>query len=330
MKYLATKVAALAMVAAGCMAAGSAAAQDDFPNRPVNVIILFPPGGVADTVGRPAMEAMGRMMKQPFVINNRPGAGGATGNAAVANAKPDGYTILVGLASMVAIPPAERIGGKEPTYRLDQFAPLALLTADPLIAIVRAESPWKTIQDLMADAKAKPGKLTYSSSGVYGNIHVAVEMLGHAADLKFLHVPYSGGGPANTALISSQVDFTLAGLASATPFIKGGRARALAVWGDKRLAAAPDITTLKEIGHDVQFNIWVGVFAPAGTPAPIIDRLRAGLRQVSTDQTYLNTLEKIQTPSAFMDAPEFTKLYWRDAQALEQTVKRIGRLEETK
>jgi tripartite-type tricarboxylate transporter receptor subunit TctC len=303
---------------------------DEYPSKPVNVIVPFPPAGVADLVARPAMQSLSTILKQPFVVNNRPGAGGATGNAQVANAKPDGYTLLFALASMSAIPEAEKIGGKPPTYQLDQFAPIALVTADPMVLIVRGDSPWKALADLLKDAKSRPGKLSYSSSGVYGNIHIGVEMLGHASDTRFLHVPYSGGGPANTALLSSQVDFTTAGLVSSSGFIKSGKARPLAVFGDKRLSAIPEVPTLKELGLDVEFYIWTALFAPAGTPAPIVQKLRDGMRQVAQDQGFKTALEKMDTPVIYLDAPEF-KIFWdKDARRLADTIKRIGRLEETK
>ncbi len=308
----------------------SAQAQDDYPSRPVQIIVPFPPGGVAELNARAAAEVLSRILKQPFVLVNRPGAGGATGNALVANAKPDGYTLLAGLASMVAIPPAERLGGKEPSYQIEQLVPVALISADPMMFIVRTESPLKTIQELIADAKSRPGKPSYASSGIYGNIHLAVEMLAHSANLNFLHVPYAGGGPANTAVLSGQVDFTLAGPASSAAFIKGGKARALAVTGVTRLASFPDVPTLKELGYDVDFNIWCGLLAPAATPAPVMQKLRDAMRQVATDATFKTIMDRISTPIDYRDAPEFQKLYESDAKRLAETIKRIGRLEMTK
>ncbi len=308
----------------------SAQAQDDYPSRPVQIIVPFPPGGVAELNARAAAEVLSRILKQPFVLVNRPGAGGATGNALVANAKPDGYTLLAGLASMVVIPPAERLGGKEPTYQIEQLVPVALISADPMMFIVRTESPLKTIQELIADAKSRPGKPSYASSGIYGNIHLAVEMLAHSANLNFLHVPYAGGGPANTAVLSGQVDFTLAGPASSAAFIKGGKARALAVTGVTRLASFPDVPTLKELGYDVDFNIWCGLLAPAATPAPVMQKLRDAMRQVATDATFKTIMDRISTPIDYRDAPEFQKLYDSDAKRLAETIKRIGRLEMTK
>jgi tripartite-type tricarboxylate transporter receptor subunit TctC len=305
-------------------------AQDDFPSKPVQVIVPFPPGGVADLNARPMAEVLTRLLKHPFIVINRSGAGGALGYTQVATAKPDGYTLLAALASMVTIPPAERLSGKEPSYQLDQFVPIALVSSDPMMFIVRTDSPIKTIQDLFTDAKNRPGKLSYGSSGIYGNIHVATEMVAHAVGLNFLHVPYTGGGPANTALLGGQVDFTLAGPSSAGAFIRGGKARPLAATGAKRLAAFPDVPTLKELGYDVEFNIWCGLFAPAGTPAPIIQKLRDAMRQVANDGTFKSTMDKLMTPITYLDSPDFQRLYDSDAKRLEGTIKRIGLQEQTK
>ncbi len=328
---LTKRIPAFAMLAAASVAASTAMAQaDDFPNRPVQLIVPFPPGGVAELACRPVSIALGNLLKQPVVIINRPGAGGATGNAQVANAKPDGYTLLCGLASMSAIAEAEQVEGKPLTYRLDQFAPIARITADPLVMIARAESPWKSIHDLIKDAKSRPGKISYASSGVYGNIHVAVEMLGHASDSHYLHVPYGGGGPANKAALSGEVEFTLAGMSSAGPFIRSGKMRPVAVWGDKRLATTPDTPTLKEQGFDVEFYIWTALFAPAGTPAPIMNKLRVAVRQSVQEAEVKAQFERLLTPIAYLDGPDFKPFWDQDTARLAATIKKIGRLEETK
>lgn len=321
---------AFAACAALIGATGALAQADDYPNRPVQLIVPFPPGGVAELACRPVSIALGNLLKQPVVIMNRPGAGGATGNLAVANAKPDGYTLLCGLASMSAIPEAEKVAGKPLTYRLDQFAPIARITADPLVMIARTESPWKSIQDLIKDAKSRPGKISYASSGVYGNIHVAVEMLGHASDSHYLHVPYAGGGPANKAALAGEVEFTLAGMSSAGPFIRSGKMRPIAVWGDKRLAATPETPTLKELGFDVEFYIWTAMFAPTGTPAPVMNKLRVAVRQALLEPEVKAQFEKLLTPIAYLDGPDFKPFWDQDTARLAATIKKIGRLEETK
>jgi tripartite-type tricarboxylate transporter receptor subunit TctC len=174
-------------------------AQDAYPSKPITMIVPFPPGGVADIVGRPLAATMEKTLKQPVVIVNRTGAGGAVGMAAAAKSAPDGYTILMGLSSISIFPVSDRISGRTPPYELKDFAPIALVTADPTVLVVRADGPYKTLKDFVAAAKANPGKINYSSSGVYGTLHVAMEIFASAAGIKLFHVPYQGGGPARSA-----------------------------------------------------------------------------------------------------------------------------------
>lgn len=328
MKPTTLAVACAALLVA--MTTGARAQQDDFPVRPITLVIPFPPAGVADLVARPAAQAMQKVLKQPIVVTNRPGAGGAPGNASVVNAKPDGYTVLFTLASLSAIPEAEKISGKTPSYRLDQLTPIGMLSADPPVLVVQGDAPWKTLADLVADAKRRPGALSYSSSGIYGNIHVGVEMFGHASDTRFLHVPFSGGGPANNALLAGQVQFTLSGMNNGGAFMRAGKMRPLAVWGAKRLAELPDVPTLKELGYDVEYYTWTAAFVPAATPAPIVQKLRQALRETASDPDFRAAMEKMQTPVTYLDGPEFQPFWDADAKRLAATIRRIGRLEETK
>src|SRR5256885_16807253 len=178
---------------------------------------------------------MEKSLRQPVVMVNRPGAGGAVGMASVAKAPPDGYTILMGLSSISIFPVSDRINGKAPTYELKDFAPIALVTAAPTVLVVRADSRYKSVKDFVDAAKANPGKINYSSSGVYGALHVAMEIFANAADIRLFHVPYQGGGPAVTALLGGQGEALASGPAAAMAQIQGGQMRALASWSDKRL-----------------------------------------------------------------------------------------------
>ena len=257
---------ALALVAC------SAAAQ--YPDRTITMIVPFPPGGVADAVARPVADAMSRDLKQPVVIENKPGAGGGIGMAQVAKAKPDGYTILLSLSSFTVLPEADKILGRAPMYQLADLKPVARFTADPTVFVVRAEAPWKTLQAFITDARANPAKFTYGSSGNYGTMHVPMEMFGSAVGVKMTHVPYTGAGPAIVGLLGGQVDVLATGPASIVQQIKAGKVRALAQWGNTRLAALPDVPSLKESGADVEYAQWSGLFVPAATPEPIVRRLR--------------------------------------------------------
>ena len=304
-------------------------AQEAYPVKPITLIAPFPPGGVADIVGRPLAASMERALKQPVLVVNRPGAGGAVGTTAAAKAAPDGYTILMSLSSISIFPVSDPINGKPAPYQLSDFAPIALVTADPTVLVVAADGPYKTIHDFIASAKAFPGKMNYSSSGVYGTLHVAMEMFANAAGIKLFHIPYQGGGPAVAALLGGQVHALASGPAAAIGQIKGGKMRALAGWGDQRLPLMPELPTFKELGFkDVEFYIWSGVFAPAATPAPIVQRLRDAVRAAVADPQFKGTMEKVQTPVNYLDAPEFRTFLARDAARLKVAVEKIGKVDE--
>jgi tripartite-type tricarboxylate transporter receptor subunit TctC len=308
----------------------SGMAQDAYPTKPVTMIVPFPPGGVADIVGRPLAVAMEKTLRQPVVVTNRTGAGGAVGMAAAAKAAPDGYTILMGLSSISIFPVSDRINGKQPAYELRDFAPIALVTADPTVLVVRADSQYKTLKDFVDAAKANPGKINYSSSGVYGTLHVAMEIFANAAGIKLFHVPYQGGGPAVTALLGGQVEALASGPAAAIGQIRGGKMRALASWSTERLKLLPDIPTFKELGYDAEFYIWSGVFAPAATPAPVLGRLREAVREAANSAEFRNAMDKVSTPVSYLDAPEFQKYWERDAKRLAVALEKIGKVEDTK
>jgi tripartite-type tricarboxylate transporter receptor subunit TctC len=305
-------------------------AQDAYPTKPITMIVPFPPGGVADIVGRPLAASMEKTLRQPVVIVNRTGAGGAVGMAAAAKAAPDGYTILMGLSSISIFPVSDRIMGKTPPYELKDFAPIALVTADPTVLVVRADGRFKTLKDFVEYAKANPGKINYSSSGVYGTLHVAMEIFANAAGIQLFHVPYQGGGPAVTALLGGQVEASAQGPAAAIGQIRGGKMRALASWGTERLKLLPDIPTFKELGYDAEFYIWSGVFAPAATPAPVLGRLREAVREAAMSADFRSAMEKVSTPVSYLDAPEFQKYWDRDAKRLAAALQKIGKVEDTK
>jgi tripartite-type tricarboxylate transporter receptor subunit TctC len=305
-------------------------AQDAYPIKPITMIVPFPPGGVADIVGRPLAATMEKSLRQPVVIVNRTGAGGAVGMAAAAKAAPDGYTILMGLSSISIFPVSDRIMGKTPPYELKDFAPIALVTADPTVLVVGADSPYKNLKDFVAAAKAEPGKINYSSSGVYGTLHVAMEIFANAAGIQLFRVPYQGGGPAVTALLGGQVQALASGPAAAIGQIRGGKMRALASWGTERLKLLPDIPTFKELGYDAEFYIWSGVFAPAATPAPVLGRLREAVREAAMSADFRSAMEKVSTPVSYLDAPEFQKYWDRDARRLAAALQKMGKVEDPK
>lgn len=309
------------------LAGTPALAQDAFPNHTISMIVPFPPGGVADITGRPTAAAMEKVLKQAVAVVNRPGAGGAVGNAAVANAKPDGYTILMALSSISVIPAADELFNRKPAYSLDQFAPIALISADPTILVVHPSLPAKLLKELVALAKTKPGQMSFSSSGVYGALHMPMEMFLHAAKLKMRHVPTTGGGPAITALLGGHVEMTAGGPAAISSHVKAGKMRPLASWGAKRHEAYPEVPTFKELGYDIEYYIWAGMFAPRGTPEPVMKVLRDAARKAADDPDFKATMAKLNSPIQFMDAPEFNKYWQADAKRLAALVKVVGKVE---
>lgn len=308
------------------LVAGPVAAQD-YPSRPITMIVPFPPGGVADTVARPVAEAMGRALKQAVVVENRAGAGGGIGMAAAAKSAPDGYTVLLALSSISIIPEADRILKRAPMYELKQLVPIARFTADPTVLVVRADAPWQTAQQFLADLKRNPAKYSYGSSGNYGTMHVPMEMLKSSANFRMLHVPYTGAGPAVLALLGGQVDAVSTGPATVVQQIRAGKLRALAHWGEGRLAALPDVPSWTELGHTVQFAQWSGLFVPAGTPDAIVARLREAAQLAANDPKVVQTIGGAGSPMLYLDAPEFARYWGSDAAKMADVVQRIGRIE---
>ena len=305
-----------------------ALAQDAYPTRPIQMIVPFPPGGVADITGRPTAMVMGQLLKQSVMVVNKSGAGGSVGIAQAARATPDGYTILMALSSISVLPIADRLQGRPPAYELDQLAPIALISADPTVLVVKGDGPYRALKDLVEAAKVKPGTINYGSSGVYGTLHVAMEIFAGAADIELFHIPYQGGGPAVAALLGGQIDALASGPSAAIGQIKAGKMRALAVWGDKRLASLPDVPSMKELGYDATFYIWSGLFAPSATPPAIMTVLRDAARRTADDTQFKDAMAKVETPIAYLDAPEFKVFLDRDAKRLAAAVERIGKVPE--
>ena len=325
MKPIALVVAALLGFAAD---AGIAAAQEAYPNRPISLVVPFPPGGVADLTARPVAAALEKTLKNPVAVLNKTGAAGAVGMQFVAASKPDGYTLLLALSSISIIPEADKIFGRAPAFTVDQFEPIALISADPTVLVVRAESPWKTAQEFIEDARKRPDQITYSSSGVYGTLHMAMELLQQAAGIKLRHVPYPGGGPAVTALLGGHVDALASGPSVVLPHIKAGKLRALAGWGDQRIAALPEAPTFKELGYPgAEFYIWAGLFAPRGTPEPVLAKLRESMRTVVADPDFKAAMAKLETPITFRQGGDFRAFFEADAKRLAEGVRRVGKIE---
>jgi tripartite-type tricarboxylate transporter receptor subunit TctC len=262
-----------------------------------------------------------------MVIENKAGAGGGIGMGYVAKAKPDGYAVLLALSSISILPEADKVTGRAPMYQFRDFVPIARFTADPTVLAVRADSPWKTLAEFVADAKKRPGAISYGSSGNYGTMHMPMEMFAASAGIKLLHVPYTGAGPAVVGLLGGNVDALSTGPSTVIAHAKAGKVRILATWGEKRLAALPDVPTLVESGYDAVFYQWTALFAPVGTPEPVLARLREAARVAAADPKFVAAMATVETPVQYLDAPEFQRFWDTDAKKLAAAVQHVGKLE---
>ena len=303
------------------------AAQNAWPTRAITMIVPFPPGGLADLVARPVAEALSRELKQPVIIENKAGAGGGIGMGLVAKAKPDGYTVLMALSSLTVIPEADIVLSRPAMFALTDLRPIARFTADPTVLAVRADSPWKTAQQFIADAKNRPGAINYGSSGNYGTMHVPMEILSQTAGVKLTHIPFTGAGPAVVALLGGQIDAVSSGPATVLQQVKAGKLRVLAHWGNGPLGALPDVPSLKEAGFDAQYAQWSGLFIPKDTPEPIAQRLRAAAHVAAQDAKVKEIILSAGSPVLYLDAPEFEEYVQADAKRMALVVKRIGKVE---
>ena len=251
-------------------------AQEQFPNRPIRIIVPFTAGGPSDIVARLMAPKMTAMLGQPVIVDNRPGAGGVTGVDVAAKAAPDGYTIVLGSAGGVAISP--QLDRGTPYDPLRDLVPLTLGVLVPEPIVVSAATPYHSLQELLAAARAQPGKINQGSTGSGSLPHLAGELLKNATGIEMTHVPYRGGAPLTTALVQNEVQVGLADLPILLPQIRAGTIRALAVGSAQRLPWLPDVPTMIELGYpSVDTNNWHGFVAPARVPEPILQRLHTAL-----------------------------------------------------
>ena len=321
------RATAVAIVLLGLLT-GPVAGDEAYPTRAVTLMVPFPPGGIADLTARPLAAALERTLKQPVVVTNKAGAAGAVGMQSVAVARPDGYTLLVALVSISTIPEVDALFARQPAYTRDQFVGIARLNADPPVLVANAERPWRTLKEALDEIRARPGEITFASSGLYGASHVPMEMMMSAAGgLKMRHLITTGGAPATTAVLGGHAAMWPSPPALALPHVKAGKMRPLASWGATRLASFPDVPTFRELGYDMEYYIWTGLFAPRGTPPAAVKVLREATRLAVQDPDFRNAMEKAQTPIAYQDADEFRAFWDADAARLAAVIKKIGRIE---
>jgi tripartite-type tricarboxylate transporter receptor subunit TctC len=262
-------VSAVLLALAAVLAPVAGAQQ--FPVKPVRMVMPFPPGGSLDVVARPLSIKMGELMGQQVIVDYRVGASGNIGTEHVARAPADGYTILIHTLPFVVNP---SIYSKLPYDAVRDFAAVSLLAAAPFVLVVHPSVPAKSVKDLIALARTRPGQLNYASAGNGTNLHVAAELFKNMTQTNIVHIPYKGGGPALTALLSGESDLSFLGVVPASPHVKSGRLRALGITSLKRSGVLPDVPTVSEAGvKGYEFAAWYGILAPAGTPAPVIATL---------------------------------------------------------
>ena len=256
---------------------GRAAAQPaGYPNKPVRLVVAYPPGGPVDIVARSLGEQLSRSLGQTVLVDNRAGAGGVIGSDAVAKAAPDGYTLLLG-STPLAI--QETLNTKLPYSALRDFTPIAKLAEGPQVLLVSSAVPARTAREFIEYAKAQGGKLSYASPSSGGSNHLATELFNTRAGIRALHVPFNGNGPAEIALLGGHVDFMFSSLASSLPQVESGRLRALGVTSKQRFANLPDIPAIAETLPGFEVTSWFGVLGPAKMPSGVIDRLNSEINR---------------------------------------------------
>ena len=302
----------------------AAAAQTDasFPARPIRMIAPSSAGGPVDVIARPVSQGLGEVLGQQVVVDNRAGAAGLIGAELVAAGTPDGYTLLFGFSGPLVIVP--HLGGNTPYNTLRDFVPVSLVAQAPYVLVVRPNLGVSTVKELIALAKAQPGKLNFASGGNGTGIHLAGELFKLAAGVNIVHVPYKGAGPGQTALLANEVDMMFNGLPSALPHVKSGRLKALAVGGVKRSSLLPDMPTVAESGLAFNTSGWYGVLAPRGTPRAIVTRLHAATVKALSAPALKESLEKQGVETVGSTPEQFATLIREEWNKWEKVIRTAG------
>jgi tripartite-type tricarboxylate transporter receptor subunit TctC len=310
------------VVSALVLLAASGAGAQDYPSKPIRILVPFAPGGAVDTTARILTTKMTERLGWQFVVDNRPGGNGFIATSAAAKAAPDGYTLLMAHTGEFAVNPALF---KDVPYDLDRdFVAITMVSDGPMLYLANSQVPFSNLQELVAAAKAKPGSISYSSAGNGSINHLAGEWLALAAGIKLLHVPYKGGAPAATAVAAGDVQFGVIAVPGATPHLKSGRAKVAGVTTAKKSALDPSWSTPRDAGLDVDASIWSGLFAPKGTPQPIIDRLNAEVRKTLELPDVRSRLADAGFEAVGMSQAEFVARIKRDLDRYRDVVKAAG------
>jgi tripartite-type tricarboxylate transporter receptor subunit TctC len=313
-----------ALLAACALAATGAFAQDAtrFPSRPIRIIVVFAPGGGLDIVGRLVAEPLSARLGQSVVVENRPGAGGNIATAYAARSTADGYTLLLTTNSYNI----NAFLYRKPGYdaRKD-FTPVIELTAAASIIIANPGAPYRTLKDLVAAAKAQPGKIPYATGGNGSPTHIAMEMFRKAAGIDLIHIPYKGGGPANLDVVAGQVPLAMAALPPVMPYLQSGRLRGLAVTSEKRWPSLPDVPAIAESGYPGYRHItWIGIVAPAATPRAIVARLNREIAAILSDHDMRERINQLGADPVGRSTTDFAAMLKTEYAAMEKLVAEIG------
>ena len=302
-------------------------AQETFPSKPITIVNPNPPGGFVDNVGRNLSIVLQKILKQPVLIVNKPGANGAIGHAFVANTSADGYTLLLTSPSLITQPAIDALYNKNSSYTLNKLIPVAQITSDPAIISVHPETQIKTIQDLIKRA-APQGNIAISSSGTYGATHLPMAMIEHATGVKFKHIPTSGGAPAMNLALGGHVNAVASAPSVAFPQTQANKLIPIAQTGSKRLPPFLEIPTLKESNISVEYALWTSLFAPAGTPPPILKVITQAMREATQDEQFKVALVKSNSTLDYLDGEDFNQFWKSEIKKLQDTVRQIGKVDE--
>jgi tripartite-type tricarboxylate transporter receptor subunit TctC len=297
----------------------------EYPTKAIIIINPYAPGGTLDLQSRAFAAVAEKIIGQPLVVMNKPGATGMLGGLLGAQAAPDGYTLTVASTAMTAALEWEAANGRKTTFTRKDFVTIGSFTMSPPIIATYYDSPWKTLADFIKDARAKPGFYSFSSSGPFGMSHLPAEAFAGPLGLKFRHVPTAGGGPALTATVGKHVDFCTQYPPTTLPLIAGKKLRGLAVQGDRRLKGAPDIPSVKELGIDAEYYAWVGIAAPKNTPPAIVAKLRDVIGKAVQEQRFIDAIEKPGDEVRFMNGEELEKFWDKESEMTLKIQKRLAK-----
>lgn len=302
--------------------ASPAGAQEAWPDRPIRMIVPFAPGGVTDSIGRLSAEWLGKALHQSVPVENRSGANGAIAAEAVARSAPDGYTLFTASASQMVMLPALMKLSFDPAK---DFAPVSIVASNPMVLAVSSSLKVSSLQDFVALAKAKNGKLSYSTAGIGSSTHLAMALLLQRAGIEMLHVPYRGGAPAMQALLAGEVDAYFGNPSDMLPHLDGGRIHVLAVAGPERITSLADVPTVAEQGYPgFRAETWNGIAAPAGTPDAVLQRMAGALGKACDDAGFRTALERLGTTPVCSTREGFAEAMRRDAPLWQEAVRISG------